>query len=299
MRRPAPPKAIKPVTRAVTVIGRRWRAERHSRSAAALAFYSLFSLVPILLLASTLASFVVGRDRAERTVGQAAETLFDEQTSNYLRQILDAQPTPAFAGISSVLSAIVILYIASKVVRELRLVLDTIFGRPKPSGRREKVLSAFAARAVPMLLVLAAGLVVAVSAVIDGTWRVLSRHLDELVPIGWWFWETLHHVLSFGLMTLLFMLVLKWLPAKPPGWRAAALGAGVTVVLLAVLKQLVQLYFSLAGVVTVYGAAVTLVVVLLWIFFTVQLFFLGAETAAYLQRQHRAKAKAGAPSDGE
>ena len=284
---PAPPKALRPWIRAGTTIGRRWRAERHSRSAAALAFYSLFSLVPILVLASSLAALVIGRDRAEKTVGQAAETLFDEHSSDYLRQLLDAQPTPAFAGISSILSAIVIVYIASKVVRELRLALDTIFGRPKPSGRRQKVIGAFAAQGVPMLLVLATGLVVAVSAVIDSTWRVLARQLDQLVPIGWWFWEMLHQVLSFGLMTLLFVLVLKWLPSKPPGWRPAAVGAGVTVVLLAVLKQLVQFYFSLSGAATAYGAAVTLVVILLWIFFTVQLFFLGAETAAYLQRRHQ------------
>ena len=282
--------------RAIVAIGRRWHSERHSRSAAALAFYSLFSLVPILVLASSLAAFFVGRDRAEVTVGQAAEALFDERSGTYIQQLLENQPPPAFASVSSVIGIMIILYIASKVVRELRLVLDSIFGPAEPSGRKEKMLTALAARVVPMLLVLASGLLLALSAVIDSTWQLIATQADEILPAGRWFLETLHHGLSLVLMVLLFSMVLKWLPSKPPRWLPALLGSCVSVLVLALLKQAILFYFTLSGVTTAYGAAVTLVVILLWIFFTVQAFFFGSEVAAYLDQSNGRTAREAEPA---
>lgn len=279
------PATCRTLVRAIVAIGRRWHSERHTRSAAALAFYSLFSLVPILMLASSLAGFFIGRDRAEDTVGQAAEVLFDERSSNYLRQLLQAQPSLAFASVSSVIGILVILYIASKVVRELRLVLDGIFGQAEPSGRKEKFLGAMATRLIPMLLVLASGVVLTLSALIDSTWQIIITHVRDVLPVGHLLLDPLHQVLSLTLTVLLFSLVMKWLPAKPPRWVPTLLGAGVTVLALALMKQAVQFYFSLSGVTTAYGAAVTLVVILLWIFFTVQAFFFGAEVAAHMDRK--------------
>lgn len=126
----------------------------------------------------------------------------------------------------------------------------------------------------------------------------LAQHFTECVPLsgtgrpvlagiadGLGLWKLVEQVGSILVLTLIFSLVLRWLPPVPPGFRAAAGGAIVASLLLSGLRNLMNLYFENAGVTSLYGAAVTLVVVLLWIYFSVQIFFIGAETAGFLQRK--------------
>jgi membrane protein len=272
-------------------VGKRWWRHSHSRSAAALAFYSLFSMVPILVIVTGLASTFIGQDRAVEGVGQAAKELFDDKSGTYLRDLLSARPDDTFTGISSLIGFFVLLFTASKVVVELRSTLTVVFGRKISEGRHGLIIDWLKGQVIPLLLVLALGVVLVVSALAAAALQVLAVHLSDYLPRNFAFWGWMQKVVPLVFETLLFALILRWLPAKPPRFPQALTGAVVTCVLLMVLRSLIGFYFGQSSVTTAYGAAVTLVVVLLWIYFTIQIFFIGAETSAYLERKKQGEAE--------
>lgn len=266
-------------------IGKRWWSHGYSRSAAALAFYSLFSMVPILVVVTSLAAAFIGEDRAQESVEDAAEILFDENSGRYLRELLTARPDETFAGISSVIGFFVLLFTASKVVVELRDSLGLVFGRKVREGKHSAIIDWLLDQVIPIVLVLALGIVVGISTLAAASLKVVATHLGEYLPPQIAILEWIQRIVPLVLETFLFAAILKWLPSKQPRYRSAFIGALVTCVLLAVLRGLIGFYFSQSSVTTAYGAAVTLVVVLLWIYFMIQMFFIGAETAGYIDRR--------------
>lgn len=284
------------LSRMLLASGKCWWSNNHSRSAAALAFYSLFSMIPMLMIATQLAAAFIGSEQARVEVRQTAELFFDEGTGIYLEELLGEQPDPTFTGISSVASFVILLFVASKVVVEMRVVLTEIFGTRPRQGVKGKVLTLVFGRLVPILLVIALGGALAASAMADALLRPAALHLDAFVPVDLRLWEWVQRVVSVVTVVLLLTLIVRWLPPSPPPLHEAAAGAVVSAVLLAILKSLVGIYFEQSGVVTAYGAAVTLVVILLWIYFTIQIFFMGAEFTAHLGRLRRGEA---GPQGGE
>ena len=266
-------------------IGKRWWHHGHSRSAAALAFYSMFSMVPILVIVTGLAAAFIGEQRAQEGIGHAAGVLFDERSGVYLRELLTARPNEAFTGISSVIGFLILLFTASKVVVELRDSLGLIFGRRVREGRHGVIIDLVMGQVIPMLLVFALGAVLVASALAAAALRVLQLHLTEYLPANWALWEWGQRVVPLVAETLLFATIMRWLPPSPPKFSSALVGAIVTCILLVMLRSLIGFYFSQSSVTTAYGAAVTLVVVLLWIYFTIQIFFIGAETAGFIERK--------------
>lgn len=274
----------------VLEVARRWWKHSHSHSAAALAFYSLFSMVPILVIVTGLASAFIGEAQAQEGIGEAAGVLFDEKSGVYLRELLSERPDNTFTGISSVIGFAVLLFTASKVVVELRESLMVVFGRPVREGKHGFIIDLVLDQMIPLLLVLLLGIVLVVSAVAAAVLQMVAIHLNEYLPADFAFWGWMQRTVPLIFETLLFSALLRWLPAKPPGFRSALIGALTSCFLLAAMRSVIAFYFSQSSVTTAYGAAVTLVVVLLWIYFTIQIFFIGAETAAFLERKKKEKA---------
>lgn len=271
----------------ISEVGKRWWNHNHSRSAAALAFYSLFSMIPILLIVTRLAAAFIGKDMAEEGVEQGVEMFFDENASKYLQDLVLARPSETFTGISSVIGFFVLLFTASKVVVELRDVLTVVFGKKAWEGRKGFIIHLVLSQVVPLLLVLALGAVLAMSAFAGAALQLISTHLNGFLPVDLQLWEWAQRVIPLIFSILLFTLILRWLPPRPPKIVDSMIGAAVACVLLSALRSLIAFYFGHSSVATGYGAAVTLVVILLWIYFTIQIFFIGAETAAYLDRKRR------------
>lgn len=272
------------LTKGLWEIGARWWSHKHSRSSAALAFYSLFSMIPILLVVTQAATAVIGHERALHGVRKGVGFFFDDKTSIYLESLMSAQPTHVFAGVSSIIGFIVLLSTASKVVVELRGVLTVVFGEKTRDGRRGFIIDMILSQVIPILLVFAAGAVLAVWAIASAALKMMSAHLGEYVPYSFQLWEWAQRLVPLIASSVLFAMILRWLPSRPPVMIDAFAGACVACLLLAVLRSGISIYFGHSSVITTYGAAVTLVVVLLWIYFTIQIFFFGAETSAYLDR---------------
>jgi membrane protein len=272
-------------------IGKRWWRHGHSRSAAAIAFYSLFSMVPMLVIVTGLASAFIGKTQAEEGISLAAEVLFDEQSGEYLAELLKTRPDQAFTGISSVVGFLILLFTASKMVVELRESLGVIFGYRAREGRHGVIIDLVMGQVIPLLLVFALGAVLVVSALAAAVLQVITGHLTDYLPANWVLWEWGQRLVPLLIEVLLFAAVLKWLPPRPPRFISALSGAVVTCVLLVMLRSLIGFYFSQSSVTTAYGAAVTLVVILLWIYFTIQIFFIGAELAGYIERKRELRTK--------
>lgn len=269
-------------------IAKRWFLHDHSRSAAALAFYSIFSLVPLLVILTRLAGALVGSGAAKAEIISASAMFLDEKSTEYLIGLVDRQGAAGWTGWMSLIASGMLLFTASKVVVELREVLAIIFGIREREGRRGRVVNLLLKRAVPLLLILCLGFVLTISAMLGAifhffTERIYSGYADLAV------WKMIERIGSGFALAVIFTLVLRMLPPAPPGYRAAAGGAIAASLLISALRSLMNLYFQHAGVTTVYSAAVTLVVVLIWIYFSVQIFFIGAEVAAFLQRRQMEK----------
>lgn len=280
--------AVKPLVggfvRAGGEIGKRWLAHDHSRSSAALAFYSIFSLVPLLVIMTKLASMLVGADAARAEISSASEIFLDEESVGYLLELVEQQSAPGWTGWMSLIAFVILLFTASKVVVELREVLSLIFGFKRREGRRGRIVDLVVKRGIPILLILSLGFVIAISALIGALFHLFTESFYSGYT-EFAVWKLAEQLGSMIVLTLIFTSILRWLPPVPPTFRAAASGALVASLLLAGLRNLMNLYFEHAGVASVYGAAVALIVVLLWIYFSVQIFFLGAEAAGYFQRR--------------
>lgn len=285
---------LRDVARAVVEIAKRWFSHDHSRSAAALAFYSLFSLVPLLVISTKFAGKLVGAEAARAEVSSASGMFLDNESTEYLLELVEQQNTPGWSGWMSLLAFGVLLFTASKVVVELREVLSLIFGAPRRrEGRRGWVVDLLLKRGVPILLILSLGFVIAISAMLGALFHLFAeRYYGGYSDLA--VWKLVEQIGSLLALALIFTFVLRWLPPAPPCFRAAAGGAIVSSLLLTGLRNLMILYFENAGVTSVYGAAVTLVVVMLWIYFSVQIFFIGAEVAGFFQRKWEASREGGA-----
>ncbi len=269
---------------AVRAIGKNWFLHDHSRSAAALAFYSLFSLVPLLVILTKLAGMLVGDEAARAEIRAASSMFLDPESSEYLIGLVERQSAPDWTGWMSLIAFGMLLFAASKVVVELREVLSLIFGVRRREGRRGWIINLLLKRGVPVLLILCLGFVIAISAVLGTLFHFFTERMYHgYADLAAWKW--IEQLGSLLVLTLIFTFVLRWLPPSPPCLRAAAGGAALASLLLGGLRHLMNLYFQNAGVTSIYGAAVTLVVVLLWIYFSVQIFFVGAEAAGYFQRR--------------
>lgn len=270
---------------AILEIVRRWFAHGHSRSSAAIAFFSLFSLVPLIAITTQLAAVLIGAEAAKAELGEASVLFFDKETSEYLFTLVDQQSPGKGSGWLSVLAPLMLVYTASKVVVEMRGVLSVIFGVRESTGRRGAIVGFLLNRGVPMLLVLSLGLLIVVSALAGTILHGFAESFSSTFQTRLESWQWVEQAGSFVIITLAFSAVLRWLPPVPPPYRAALVGAIVTSLLLALLRQAIAMYFMKAGSLSVYGAAVALVVMLLSIYFCVQIFFFGAETAACVQRR--------------
>jgi membrane protein len=252
---------------------RGWIEDAAPSMGAALAFYTLLSLAPLLLVALGLAGFVVGRDAAhDALIAQVARALGDSAAMG-VESLLDLVGMRTEGGVTpALIGAVTILVGATTVFAELRSDLDRIWRCKSEPGRG--MLHFLAARAAALAMVIAIGLLLVASmlastflALAGGRWFALSQASLHAIEFA----------ISFVAITLLFAAIYKILPSRRVAWRDVWVGAAVTSLLFWLGKLLIALYIGRAAVDSSFGAAGALVVVILWVYYSSQVFFLGAE----------------------
>jgi membrane protein len=252
-----------------------WSVDEPFQLAAALAYYTLFSLAPLLLIAITIAGFVFGREVTERQLITTFGGLVGPQGAEAIQGLLQSASQPQSGLFGTLLGIVTLLIGAGGVVGQLQDSLNTIWGvAPKP-GRG--LLGMVQDRFVSLAMVLGVGFLLLVSLTVSTVLSAAIHFMSGVLPGSEGLWHVVELLVSFGFVTLLFALIYKVLPAVHIAWRDVWIGAGMTAALFTIGKFLIGLYLGQSGVTSAYGAAGSLVLVLMWVYYSALIFFFGAE----------------------
>jgi membrane protein len=278
----------------VREVAREWSEDRCLRVGAALAYYTLFSLAPLLVIAIAIAALFFGQELAEGTLIRQIEAAVSRDAAETVREMIQRASEPR-AGILATVAGLVMTAIgASSVFGQLQSALNDIWAvrLQKRAGLRALLLdriSSFLMLALIGVLMLASlGVTTAISA--------LQGWLGDLFPGAGALIRGLDLLGSLALMTLLFGMIFKVLPDADIRWGDVWVGAAVTSLLFAIGRIAIGLYLARSSAASVYGAASSLVVMLLWIYYSWQLLLLGAEFTQVYARRYGSFAVA--PADG-
>ena len=259
-----------------------WSDHRASRIGAALAFYTVFSLGPILLLAVVVAGFFFGRATAQGEIHQQMTNLIGPQAAAQVQVVLLRAHRPTAGVIATVISVVTLLLSADAALAELKSGLDEIWSVP-PAARRW-YWAYLRTRLLSVALIFALGLLLLASLLFSaalGALEALSRGILVVSVILRW----TNSLISFGLAALLFATVYKVLASVHLAWKDVAVGALITAVLFIAGKYAIGAYLGSSTVASTYGAAGSVIVLLLWVYYSAQVFLFGAElTRAYACR---------------
>lgn len=266
---------------------KKWWKDRHADDAAALAFYSLISLVPLLLVSVFVASFVVKEEVAKQIIIEETNRVAGKSIAEYFASMLHSDVNWAGSGLSPIFAGLIILFSATKMLSELRKSLAKVFGK-KEEAKKKKIYSSVISRLVSVSMLVSLGIIVVSAVAIETIIGILTKALPDAslwVSIASW----LSPIASFAGVTLLAALTMRWLPEKRPKMSEALAGGIVSAILLILLKYGVTITITHTDIGSYYGSAFTLVMVLFWVYFTMQVFLYGAEYAAELARRKQNK----------
>jgi membrane protein len=251
-----------------------WNAHQASRIGAALAFYTVFSLGPILLLAVVVAGFFFGQGAARGEVHQQVSTLIGAKAAAEVQTLLLRAHRPAAGVLATAISVVTLLFSADVALVELKSGLDDIWS-VQPETRRW-YWRYLRSRLLSIGLILSLGFLLLASLIFSAALGALATLSPGIVIVGLVLRST-NALMSFGLAVLLFATVYKVLPSVRLAWKDVVVGALITAVLFTAGKFVIGLYLGSSTIASTYGAAGSVIVVLLWVYYSAEVFLFGAE----------------------
>ncbi|MEP6997245.1 MAG: YihY/virulence factor BrkB family protein [Betaproteobacteria bacterium] len=260
-----------------------WIDHRASSLGAALAYYTAFSLAPLLLIAIAVAGLWVDSDVAARAIADQASALLGPRAAEGVNFMLHAAPHAATGWLAGAVGLVTLIIGATTVLTELQYDLDMIWRAPPRRSRG--LLAALLSRLLSFGLVLCIGFLFLASLVVSTAISALAAHGIALLP-GSPMLLTVAHVVAWGIVLMLcFALLFKWLPNMRLAWSDVLVGALVTTALFSIGRLLIGFYLAHSANSSMHGAAGALIILLLWFYYSAQVFLLGAEfTAVYARR---------------
>jgi len=267
-----------------------WINDRASRKGAALAFYTVFSLAPILILSIAIAGMFFGKEAASGEIYGQVSGMLGTDAAKAIQAMIQNASQPGAGIIATIVGMVTLFLGATTALAELKDGLDQIWGAPaeKTSGfwyfLRKRLLS--------VGLILSLGFLLLVSLVLSAVVSALARRwspVDATAAVL----QCLNFLISFALVTVLFAMIYKILPAVRIAWRDVIVGSVITALLFTIGKMAIGLYLGNSAVASTYGAAGSVILVLIWVYYSAQIFLLGAEfTKIYA---HKYGSKRGTP----
>jgi membrane protein len=241
---------------------------------AAIAFYTIFALAPVLLIVIAVAGAVFGRDAARGALLHEISGLMGRQGGAAVQMMVASAAQQNRSGWAGVVGIVTLLVTATGVFTEIQAALNAIWRVQPTIGTVSRLVRA---RLVSLGLVMALGFLLLVSLVVSTALSAVGGWLNGLIPAGYQVMHAISFIASLLLITALFALVYKILPDASLAWRDVGVGALATAVLFNAGKFLIGLYLGSSTVATSFGAAGALALVLLWIYYSSQIFLFGAE----------------------
>ena len=255
-----------------------WKEDRAQRLGAALAYYTLFSIAPLLIIMMAIAGLVFDAERARtQMVGTLATQLGTEAATSVNKLISNIQ-TSGSGLFATILSAVILLIASTNLFAQLKDALNTIWHvRYKPHASflvglrramRDRLLSA--------VMVASMGMVLFTALAISAGLTLLSSSLETVAQHAALFWRVTNVLIGLGITTVLFAVMFKVLPDVVLSWRVAFVGALITAILFNMGAYIIGLYLRFGGAASILGAVGSFVVVLIWAYYSAQMIFFGA-----------------------
>jgi membrane protein len=241
---------------------------------ASISFYTVTSIGPVLFIVVAIAGLVFGEDAARGAISQQLGALMGKDAADLVERAVQSAAGRSTGIIASAIGVITLLITASGIFGEMQSALNKIW-KAQPQGITISRL--VRARIASLGLVAALGFLLLVSLVVSALLSALADYIDARLPFGALMFQLLHFVMSFALISVLFAAIYKVLPDVKLSWRDVTIGAVVTALLFNLGKFLIGLYLAHSAMASSYGAAGALIVILLWVYYSAQIFLLGAE----------------------
>jgi membrane protein len=254
-----------------------WLDHRASSKGAALAFYTLFSLAPILVLVIAIAGFFYGTDAAQGQLLDELRGLVGTQGAETIQAILAGARNKESGKLATIIATVLLLVGATSAFAELKDSLDEIWDVPPPKDATW--WDTIRTRLLSFGLILTLGLLLMFTLVVSAALSVLEKYLGGMwhsatIILGWVAWA-----FSFLVIAVMFGAIYKLLPRVKLSWHDVTIGALGTAIMFTVGKFAIGLYIGNSGTTSSFGAAGSLIALLLWVYYSAQIFFLGAEFA--------------------
>jgi membrane protein len=252
-----------------------WQEDKASRLAAALAFYAILSIPPLLVLIITLVGQFADQATVQQSLISQARQLMGSDGADAIEMILEAATQPTSLSLAAITSVLILFFSASGVFVQLQDAMNTIWDvMPDPE---KGIMNTIQKRVVSFLMVLAIGLLFLVLLVLSSVVAFLGNTIMAALPISLPLIRILNLVLAVIVLTGVFALIYRTLPDVVITWHDVTIGAAVTTVLFLLGVAGIGLYLQYSDPTSSYGAAGSLIVLLIFIYYSAQIFFLGAE----------------------
>jgi membrane protein len=273
----------------------RWNDINAPHLGAALAFYTMLSTAPLLVLSIAIAGLVFGPKAAQGQIVDQIQAVVGHQGGAAIQGLLEHASRPGAGYAAAFAGFLLLLWGASGVFGELRDSLNLVWGVKSSSG--PGITGILKYRFVSFAMVLGIGFLLLVSLLLSAAISAAGKYMGGFLPVSGAVLHIGNLLFSFLSITILFALIYKLVPDIHIEWGDVWIGAAVTSLLFSFGKFLIGLYLGRAGVASAYGAAGSLVVFLIWVYYSAQIFFLGAEFTHSFARRHGSRALSGRPPD--
>jgi membrane protein len=260
-----------------------WLDDKAPALGAALAYYTVFALAPLLIIVIAIGGLAFGQEAAQGQILSQIEDLLGENGAKAVQAMLESARQPTTGWLATIVGIVMLVLGSTGVFAQLQDSLNTIWKvAPKPGRGIRGILRD---RLLTFMMVIAVGFLLLVSLVLSAALAAFGKFFNYLLPVPEAVLHGINFVVSFGVITLLFAMIYKILPDVKISWSDVWIGAAVTSLLFSLGKFLIGLYLGKSGVASAYGAAGSLVVILVWVYYTAQILLYGAEfTAVYAIR---------------
>jgi membrane protein len=268
----------------VTEAASDWSHDRAPRLGAALAFYTVFSIVPLLVIIIAIIGLVFGQEAAQGAIMAQIATLLGDQSAAAIKEMIQRADEPSSGILSTVMAIGTLIVGATVFFGELQDALNTVWGIEPKEGRG--IAGMIKDRLLSFVTILGTGFLLLVSLILSTALSAFGKWFGGVLPLPEIVLQTLEILLSLAVITGLFALIFKVLPDAHIAWRDVWVGAVMTAVLFTLGKFAIGLYLGKSEAASAYGAAGSFVIVLIWVYYSAQILLFGAEfTQVYANRR--------------
>ena len=261
-----------------------FNSDKVPRLGAALAYYTIFSLAPLLLIVIAIAGLVFGHDAAQGKIFEQLKSVLGPTTAAAMQEMVKNAAKPKSGSVATIIGIITLIVGASGVFGQLKDALNTIWDvKPKEGGG---IMSLIRDRFLSFAMVFGVGFLLMVSLVIDTAIAAMGKYAGSHLPGGEALWHIVELTFLFCVVTVLMAGIFRVLPDLKIEWRDVWLGAALTSALIVLGKFALGIYFARSAIGSSFGAAGSLVIILLWVYYSAQILLFGAEFTQVYARAH-------------